>query len=100
VPIGGFVLHVQPERRDEILARISYFEGLTVYGYDERGQVIIVLEAETSERMEKTVEKLLSLEGVINCDLAYLHGEDEVEKIERGEYVPKIRFGRKPQDIH
>lgn len=100
MPIGGFVLHVKPEERDKVLKKLENFEGLTVYGYDERGQVIVVLEAETSEAMEKMVEDLLTLEGVINCDLAYLHGEDEVEKIEKGEYVPKIRFGRKPKDFH
>ncbi|NPA48794.1 MAG: chaperone NapD [Thermodesulfobacteria bacterium] len=97
MPIGGFVLHVQPERREDVLEEISRFPDLTVYGYDDKGQVVIVLESETSEEMEKRVDSLLSIEGVITCDLAYLHGEDEVEKIERGEYVPKIRFGRKPE---
>ena len=100
MPIGGFVLHVRPERREEILPVLERMEGLTVYGYDDRGQIVIVLETETSEAMEKVVEEILGLEGVINCDLAYLHGENEVEKIEKGEYVPKIRFGRKPQDVH
>lgn len=100
MPIGGFVLHVKPERRKEVLDKLSDFQGLTVYGYDDKGQIVIVLESETSEKMENTVERLLALEGVINCDLAYLHGEDEVEKIEKGEYVPKIRFGRKPQGLH
>ena len=96
MPIGGFVLHVEPDKLEEVLSRLSQVSGLTVYGHNERGQVVIVLESETSEEMERTIEGLLALEGVLTCDLAYLHGEDEVEKIERGEYVPKVRFGRRP----
>ncbi len=96
MPVGGFVLHVKPEDKEKILPILSKFEGLTVYGHNEQGQIVIVLETETSEEMENLVERLVALEGVLTCDLAYLHGEDEVEKIERGEYVPKIRFGRRP----
>ncbi|WP_022853618.1 chaperone NapD [Thermodesulfatator atlanticus] len=94
MPIGGFVVHVLPEKKDRVLDELSQVECLTIYGYDERGHIIVVLETETSEEMEKMVDSLAEIDGIITFDLAYLHGEDEVERIEKGEYKPKIRFSR------
>ena len=100
MPIGGFVAHILPEKKEEVLSSFSRFEKLTIYGHDEKGHVIVVLESETSEEMEDLVHQLLKIEGVLSLDLAYLHGEDEVEKIERGEIKPPIRFHRlRPEDF-
>ncbi len=99
MPIGGFVVNIIPEEKEKVLAAFEEVEALTVYGYDDEGHLIVVLENESSEEMEKLVRRLLQIEGVLSFDLAYLHGEDEVEKIEAGEFKPKIRFHRfRPED--
>ncbi|GEM_PF-1080342 len=94
MPIGGFVVHVQPEEKEEILRELSRHPQVEVFGHDEKGHLIVVLETETSEEMEALVEELSRLRGVINFNLAYLHAEDEVKKIEAGEIKPEIRFHR------
>jgi len=100
MPIGGFVVNVVPEKKEEVLKAFGAFPELTVYGHDEKGHLIVVLDTESSEEMEKLVQRLLQIEGVLSFGLAYLHGEDEVEKIEAGEFKPKIRFHRfRPEDF-
>ncbi len=99
MPIGGFVVNIVPEEKEKVLAAFEEVKALTVYGHDDEGHLIVVLENESSEEMEKLVRRLLQIEGVLSFDLAYLHGEDEVEKIEAGEFKPKIRFHRfRPED--
>ena len=94
MPIGGFVVHVIPEKKDDVLKGLTLYPQVSIYGHDDQGHVIVVLETQRSEEMEKLVQELLKIEGIISFDLAYLHGEDEVEEIEAGHYKPKIRFHR------
>ncbi len=94
MPIGGFVVNILPEQRKTVLKALAPYPEVEVYGDDQRGHLIVVIETESSEEMEALVERLSQIEGVINFDLAYLHGEDEVKKIEAGEIRPKIRFSR------
>ncbi len=78
MPIGGFVVSVLPEEREETVGRLSEFEGVTVYGYDERGNVVVVIEAEDYDAMDSLVERIMGLDGVLNVGLAYLNFEDEI----------------------
>lgn len=94
MPIGGFVVNVLPEQKKTVLKTLARYPEVEVYGDDQRGHLIVVIETATSEEMEGLIARLSRIEGVINFDLAYLHGEDEVEKIEAGEIKPKIRFSR------
>ncbi len=94
MPIGGFVINIKPERKEILLKELASYPEIEIFGHDERGHLIAVLETESSEKMEALVQELSRLPGVISLDLAYLHGEDEVERIEAGELKPKIRFHR------
>ncbi len=94
MPIGGFVVYTKPQKTKEVLRWLSSRPEVEVYGHDEAGHVIVVLETETSEQMEDLVQIISQRPGVLHCDLAYLHGEDEVKKIEAGEIKPPIRFHR------
>lgn len=95
MPIGSFVINMDEESREQILKKLKDFRKVTVYGGDEKGHLIIVIESETSEEMEKIEAKIKSIDGVITSNLAYLFYGDEFEKIEKGENKPKIRFGKK-----
>ncbi len=94
MPIGGFVVNVVPEELEAVRKALAAYPEVEIYGHDEKGRLIVVLETQTSEEMETLVREISRQEGVLSMDLAYLHGEDEVEKIEAGEYKPKIRFSR------
>ncbi len=94
MPIGGFVVNVLPERIETVRKALAVYPEVEIYGHDEQGRLIVVLDTRTSEEMEALVQEISRQEGVLSMDLAYLHGEDEVEKIEAGEYKPKIRFAR------
>ncbi|NPA15615.1 MAG: chaperone NapD [Deferribacteres bacterium] len=94
MPVGGFVVSVLPDDAERLKNELALVDGVEVYGWDEKGNIVVVIEAETSDLMEELVEKLKRIDGVLTVGLAYLHFEDEVDKIERGEIKPEA-FGRR-----
>ncbi len=90
MPIGGFVVTVLPDHRDQVAGRVEAIEGAEVYGWDDKGNLVVVIETETSDDMERLVDEIKEYDGVVSVGLAYLYFEDEVEKIERGEIKPEI----------
>ncbi len=95
MPIGGFVVSVLPADVERFKEKLETMENVDVYGWDEKGNIVVVIEAETSDLMEDVVERIKKMEEVLSVGLAYLHFEDEVEKIEKGEIKPEIFSGRK-----
>jgi len=94
MPIGGFVIHVWPAKKPQVLKELAREERLSVYAHDDKGHVVVVIETETSEEMAHLVRSLSLIEGIFTINLAYLYGEDEVEKIESGAYKPQTVFGK------
>ncbi len=92
--IGGFVVQTEPAFTNQIQNRLLQIEEVEVYGSDDKGNIVIVIESSSSDDMESLVKDISSIEGVFSVGLAYLNAEDEVERIEKGEYVPKISFGK------
>ncbi len=91
MPIGGFVIQIDTAARPEVLAPLGKMPEVELYGEDEKGNLVAVLDCETSQRMEKVVEEIAAIAGVLNMGLAYIHAEDEVERIAAGDYVPSRR---------
>ena len=81
MPIGGFVINIDPTFKEKVLQEFEKLEGVEIYGSDSRGNIIAVIDSETSEEMESSVEKISAINGVLTVGLTYLHAEDEVEKI-------------------
>ncbi len=94
MPIGGVVISTWPEDRDQTLEALHRMSQVEVYGADDRGNIVVVLESRTTDAMEKLMRDIEKLETVLSVGLTYLNTEDEAEKIARGEYVPQI-FGRR-----
>ncbi len=90
MPIGGFVVNCLPQDKDSVLKKLSSVPGASVYGEDDRGYLILVLETETSEAMEQLVDEIATFDEVLAVNLAYLHGEDEVEQILKGRLKPPL----------
>ena len=95
MPIGGFVVSALPQDTEQVIEKLKSMSGITIYGSDEKGNIVVVIESETSDDMEEVVEKIKKIEGVLTVGLAYLHFEDEVEKIEKGELRPEIGFRKR-----
>ena len=95
MPIGGFVVHTKPENTEKVIKYLKKFNEIEVYSHDEKGNIVVVIETELSDQMDALVDKIRrENENILAVSVAYLHYEDEVEKIERGEYVPE-RFRQK-----
>lgn len=77
MPIGGFVLTIDSEAKEQALSGLAKFPQAEIHGSDEKGNVILVIESETSKEMEKIVKDINKVEGVLNCVLTYINVEDE-----------------------
>ena len=93
MPIGGFVVQTEPAATEKGKKKLACLQGVEVYASDEKGNIVVVIESNSSDDMEEIVKKITSMEGVFTTGLAYLNAEDEVEKIEKGEYIPNISLG-------
>jgi len=97
VPIGGLVVSTVPKEKDRVILELEGCVGASVYGSDDEGNIVLVLDTDSSDEMEAQVEEIKRIPGVINVGVAYLHFEDELDKIREGIIKPEIRFGRKPR---
>ena len=96
MPVGGFVINVDPAESVPALEKIRAMKCVEVHGHDEMGNVVVVLDCETSEDMEDIVKRISCIEEVLSVGLTYFNAEDEVKRMERGEYIPSRSFGNKP----
>jgi len=78
VPVGGFVITVDPEVRDDIVVELETRPGVSIYGSDEQGNVVTVLETDSSKEMEKMTKSIQKIDGVLSLGMTYLNVEDEV----------------------
>ena len=94
MPIGGFVINIDPKDMDSTLSNIKSHPQVEVHGVDEKGNVVAVLDTESSEEMDLLAVQLQKTEGVLSVGITYFDAEDEVEKIEQGLISPSFSFGR------
>ena len=98
MPVGGIVVSGRSEDTQLIASSISELNGVEVHGHDENGNIVAVLDTESSESMEKLIDRINKHEKVLNVGLTYLNTEDEAEKLEKGEKLAKPFGFRKPVD--
>ncbi len=77
MPIGGFVVTIDQKAKGDAFAGLARFPQVEIYGSDEKGNVVLVIESETSKEMEKIVKDINRVEGVLNCVMTYINVEDE-----------------------
>ena len=95
MPVGGFIVSVKPEHIDDAMKALAAIESVEVHGHDDKGNVVVVLDCITSDDMEAVVSKMYRIDSVLAVGLTYLNAEDEVAKMESGEYVPSRYLGKK-----
>ncbi len=79
MPIGGFVINIDPEKITETISTLTTFSGVEIHGSDSKGNVVAVLESKTAEEMEQIVKEIMKIETVYSVGLTYFNGEDEVD---------------------
>lgn len=95
MPIGGFVINVDPENPAPAIEVLSGMKCVDIHGHDEKGNVVAVLDCDTSDEMESLVEKINGIDGVFSVGLTYFNAEDEIDNMEKGKYIPLRSFGNK-----
>ncbi|MCX5870304.1 MAG: chaperone NapD [Deltaproteobacteria bacterium] len=93
--IAGFVVQCQPQSQQDTLAALEAIGQVEIFGADEKGNIVTVVDAESSADLEKIVKKMEKLEQVLTVGLTYLNMEDEAEQIALGE-LSSDPFPRKP----
>ncbi len=90
MPIAGLVVCFLPEKLEEVKAFLEQLSGVEIHGWNDKGEMVVVYEGETLDEMEREIKEWPKrIEGVLSVNVAYFNVEDEVERIERGEYIPE-----------
>ena len=96
MPIGGVVITSFPEQKNVVMSKLRAIQEIELYGDDEQGNIIAVLDTTTSEEMEKIIDRINKDEHVLGVGMTYLNTEDEAEQMARGEKIAKPFGFRKP----
>lgn len=96
MPISGVVISSKVEEKAKVLDALAPITEVEVFGDDEKGNIVAVLDTTSSEDMEKLIDRINKDENVLHVGLTYLNTEDEAEKMERGEETSKPFGYRKP----
>ena len=92
MPISGVVITSRMAEKDTVLSYLDRISGVEVYGDDDKGNIVAVLETKSSEDMEKLIDRINKDEGVLHVGLTYLNTEDEADRMAKGER-PNKPFG-------
>jgi nitrate reductase NapAB chaperone NapD len=92
--VGGFVVQSFPEERVAAVEALSALEGVELYGADEQGNIVAVVEADSSDDLGEIVKKMEKVDAVLNVGMTYMNMEDEAEQIATGESTPDVFRGR------
>lgn len=96
MPISGVVITSRLTEKEEVLRGLAAISEVEVYGNDEKGHIVAVLETESSEEMEKIIDRISKDKNVLHVGLTYLNTEDEAERMAKGEKLAKPFGFRQP----
>jgi nitrate reductase NapAB chaperone NapD len=77
MPIGGFVINVRPDDREQAIQSLESVPKLEIEGSDEQGNVVAVIDTETSREMQGVIDQLNKIDTVLSVNLTYVNVEDE-----------------------
>ncbi len=98
MPIGGVVIACRAEFKEDVLKELESYTDLEIHGADEKGNIVAVVDSESSVKMEKLIDTINKHEHVLNVGMTYLNTEDEAEKMAHGEKLVKPFGFRKPMN--
>ena len=98
MPISGVVIACRPEEKDTVLEGLAVYDTVEIHGVDHKGNIVAVLDTDSSEEMEKLIDLINRHEHILNVGMTYLNTEDEAERMAGGEKPAKPFGFRKPVD--
>jgi len=78
--ISGVVVRTKPEHLKEVIESLENSGMCEVHFYDEKGRIIVTIEAETIEEEIFKMKAIQALDHVLSADLIYAYSEEELEK--------------------
>lgn len=96
MPIGGVVITSRAEMKDVVLADLAQYTELEIHGSDDKGNIVAVIDSESSEDMERLIDTINKHESILNVGMTYLNTEDEAARMAMGEKLAKPFGFRKP----
>jgi nitrate reductase NapAB chaperone NapD len=79
--IAGLLVHTLKENLEEVEAQIHSMPEMTTYGIHQDQYIVVVAEV-PSDQMEKKVDRIKDIEGVLTIYTTYVTIEDELENNE------------------
>jgi nitrate reductase NapD len=89
MPISGVIISSRPQDKTDVLQTLAAMPAVEVFGDDEHGHIVAVLETASSEDMQNLIDGISKDQLVLNVGLTYLNTEDEALRLPDGEDVPK-----------
>ncbi len=74
--IGGIVITVRPDDRQDTEIVLGRFSELSVYGSDEKGNIIAMVKGNDSESIEEAIRTIEAIDMVLEVNLVYLNAGD------------------------
>lgn len=96
MPISGVVITSRLENKELVLKALEPIAEVEVFGDDEAGNIVAVLDTGSSEEMEQLIDRINKDQNVLHVGLTYLNTEDEADRMARGEKPAKPFGFRKP----
>lgn len=81
--IAGLLIHTLKENLEVVEKQINSMPEMTTYGIHQDQYVVVVAEA-PSDQMEKKVDLIKDLEGVLTIYTTYVTLEDEMSETDDG----------------
>lgn len=73
--ISGLLIHAQPQRAENVSARLEQLPGVEVHAVTADGQLVVTLEGNGEQEMAQTFDRLKAISGVNAATLVYHHSE-------------------------
>ncbi|WOT03747.1 chaperone NapD [Shewanella youngdeokensis] len=71
VHISSLLVQVSPEHLHTTKKRINDFEEAEIYGVNEVGKIVVVLETQTEGFITDVIEKINNMPGVLGATMVY-----------------------------
>jgi nitrate reductase NapD len=75
IHIAGAIVHVAPKRMPQARTAIAQMPGVEIRATDERGKLVVVIEAEGSAAILACLDAIQRIDGVLSALLVYQHAE-------------------------
>ena len=73
--ISSLIVHCDPASKEAAKAVIETLSGVEVHAIDERGKLIVVIEANSEAETLAHIDRINEIEGVYSTALVYHHSE-------------------------